>query len=210
MRDAAGPDVHEVRTALRRAALAARDAIPEAVRREASDRIGAETLSALESSGARKVHCYLNIRSEVETRTLIEELLARGLRVVVPAVEGDASKRALVHSEIHGLTNLRRGAFGIDEPQERSPSALESLDAVIIPMVAFDRRGTRLGYGKGFYDVFLRQLPREVRRIGLAFSLQEVAHIPALPHDERMGSIITEIEQITANISSPKSSESSQ
>ena len=102
----------------------------------------------------------------------------------------------LAHTEIKGLTALRRGAFGLDEPVERTPSTLESLDAVIIPIAAFDRRGTRLGYGKGFYDRFLHDLPRSIPRIGLAFAVQEVASIPDLPHDEPLDYVITEREII--------------
>jgi 5-formyltetrahydrofolate cyclo-ligase len=91
---------------------------------------------------------------------------------------------------------LQTGAFGLDEPIARDAADLAGLDAVIVPMVAFDRQGSRLGYGKGFYDAFLRELPRETKRIGLAFAVQEVPHIPVLSHDEPIGRIITESEDI--------------
>jgi 5-formyltetrahydrofolate cyclo-ligase len=102
----------------------------------------------------------------------------------------------LVHTEITHLNDLKSGSFGLEEPSLRGPAALEGLDAVIVPMVAFDRRGSRLGYGKGFYDAFLGGLPSETKRIGLAFALQEVTHIPLLPHDIAVGRIITESEDI--------------
>lgn len=200
MRDAIGEEILELRNALRREALARRDALSESVRREASARITAELSRLLLSSNARFVHCYISFRSEVETRSLIEDMLSRGLRVVVPVVEGDGSGNTLIHSELHDLRKLRTGAFGLPEPEGRIAISLEALDVVIVPMVAFDRQGTRLGYGKGFYDRFLQQLPHEVQRIGLAFGVQEVAHIPVLPHDERVATIITEKEQIIATI----------
>ncbi len=200
MRAAIGEEILEVRNALRRDALARRDALNELFRREASARIATDLARMLVSSNARFVHCYISFRSEVETRPLIEDMLARGLRVVVPVVNGDGSENTLIHSELRDLSKLRTGAFGLPEPEERTEVDLEELDAVIVPMVAFDRHGTRLGYGKGFYDRFLRQLPPEVQRIGLAFGMQEVSHIPALPHDERVSTIITENEQITVII----------
>lgn len=123
--------------------------------------------------------------------------------MIVPVVEHNGKAEhvqtdRLVHTEIRAITGLTKGRFGLEEPIEREPSSLDALDAVIVPIAAFDRRGTRLGYGKGFYDVFLRELPRSVERIGLAFSAQQVDHIPALPHDEPLDRIVTEHEIIHA------------
>jgi 5-formyltetrahydrofolate cyclo-ligase len=102
----------------------------------------------------------------------------------------------LVHTEIKELSNLADGSFGLQEPVERIPASLNILDAVIVPLVAFDRHGARLGYGMGFYDAFLHELPRSVERIGLAFSIQEMNHIPVFPHDEPLDTIVTEQEII--------------
>ncbi|MDP4199958.1 MAG: 5-formyltetrahydrofolate cyclo-ligase [Bacteroidota bacterium] len=196
MQDSSDRNINQVRIDLRGEALARREAIPSEKRSELSASVSDKVLHELDILNARFVHCYISFRSEVETRSLIDTMLARGIRVVVPVVEGDGSGGTLVHTEIQGLTNLRTGAFGIEEPVEQTPSALEALDAIIIPMVAFDRHGARLGYGKGFYDRFLRGLPCDIQRMGLAFSVQEVAAIPLLPHDERVETIFTELERI--------------
>lgn len=188
------------RRTLRRDAIARRDALTPEERAEASHAIRESVLNHIERIGGHFVHCYISFRSEVETRTLIEELLARGIRVVVPVVEGAPSKGArLIHAEIQGLHSLRTGAFGLDEPVPENLSELEGLDAVIVPLVAFDRSGMRLGYGKGFYDRFLSELPLAVERIGLGFAVQEVPRIPRLPHDEPMDRILTERESIQAD-----------
>jgi 5-formyltetrahydrofolate cyclo-ligase len=209
-------DIIRARQQLRIDTLARRDRMPNSERKDFNQIIIDRLKSEIETgykrglpsgirtpeSGPRDpltfLHCYISFRSEVETRAFIEETLARGVRIVVPVVEELDGKQFLVHTEIKGLSELRQGAFGLEEPTERIPSSLESLGAVIVPIAAFDRSGTRLGYGKGFYDRFLHGLPQSVLRIGLAFSAQEVAHIPILPHDERLDCIITEREIIRA------------
>jgi 5-formyltetrahydrofolate cyclo-ligase len=189
-------DPIEIRNFLRRDALSKRDALSEEQRLHLSERICAKLIADLKNAHARIVHCYISFRTEVETRILIEHLLQARIRVVTPVVDVAAGPRSLVHTEIRHLRELQTGAFGLQEPIARDAADLAGLDAVIVPIVAFDRQGARLGYGKGFYDTFLRQLPAETKRIGLAFALQEVPHIPLLPHDERLGRIITESEDI--------------
>jgi len=216
MSDTFSPDILSTRQQLRMDSLARRDRMPDSERKDFSqiiiDRLKSEIGRGFKTGSSFEprtpspeshdpltfLHCYISFRSEVETRTFIEETLARGIRIVVPVVEELDGKQFLVHTEIKGLSELRQGAFGLEEPTERIPSSLESLGAVIVPIAAFDRSGTRLGYGKGFYDRFLHGLPQSVLRIGLAFSAQEVAHIPILPHDERLDCIITEQEIICA------------
>jgi 5-formyltetrahydrofolate cyclo-ligase len=176
--------------------IAERDRMTPDIRHESSLTIAEKLTGFIEARNFKFIHCYISFRSEVETRDFIEAEIKSGTRVVVPIVEELDGKQFLIHSEISGLTNLKKGTFGLDEPVERTPSSLESLDAVIVPITAFDRRGTRLGYGKGFYDKFLRELPKSVVRIGLAFSGQEVESIPKFPHDESLDIIVTEREII--------------
>jgi 5-formyltetrahydrofolate cyclo-ligase len=148
----------------------------------------------------QSIHCYISFRSEVETREFIEHALQERMRITVPIVEQIDGKKVLAHTEVSKVSGLADGHFGLQESVERTPASLLSLDAVIVPLVAFDRRGTRLGYGMGFYDTFLHELPRTIERIGFAFSLQEINHIPSLPHDEPLDTIITEKEIIHVNL----------
>ncbi len=189
---------------MRANALALRDALDPEVRHRWTGEIITRLREYLSARQARFIHCYLSFRSEVATRDFIENALVDGMRIVVPVIEeieasgGVMPTERLAHTEIHDLAGFVKGRFGIDEPPVRTPAAIESLDAVIVPVVAFDRCGTRLGYGKGFYDMFLRGLPASVERIGLAFRIQEVEKIPALVHDEPLDIIITEQEIIHA------------
>src|SRR5665213_531262 len=194
-------DIQNVRRPLRARAITTREALAPEVRHDSSVEIIEQLKKYLAGKKCRVLHCYISFRSEVETREFIEGAIREGMRVIGPVVEQSGEVEQVQNerrapTEIRGITGLAKGRFGLEEPVEREPASLESLDAVIVPIVAFDRRGTRLGYGKGFYDVFLRELPRSVERIGLAFSAQEVDHIPALPHDEPLDTIITEREII--------------
>lgn len=196
-------DSQEVRSALRQNALAKRDGLSPETRHQSSLQIIERLKQYLTGKQCSVLHCYISFRSEVETREFIEGAIRQGTRVIVPVVEESGEVEQvqndrLAHTEIRGITRLAKSRFGLEEPVEREPASLDALDAVIVPIVAFDRHGTRLGFGKGFYDVFLRELPRSVERIGLAFSAQEVDHIPALPHDEPLDTIITEREIIHA------------
>lgn len=200
----ASEEVLATRRELRKRSLAGRDAVTAETRHIWSHEIIACLEDYLGERNVRSVHCYLSFRSEVETREFIEEVLEKGIRVTVPVIErventAQAVNERLAHAEIQDMAELVKGRFGIDEPAVRSIASLERLDAVIVPLVAFDRNGTRLGYGKGFYDLFLHELPLSVERIGLAFSTQEVEFIPPLPHDERLHTIITEREVIQAS-----------
>jgi 5-formyltetrahydrofolate cyclo-ligase len=182
------------RKRIRQQNLIKRDALDG--REQLSKLITQNTVDYLHSLQARFVHCYISFRSEVSTRSLIESLLKNGVRVAVPVVNVAVDGDHLIHTEIHSLADLKVGKFGLHEPSLVSAHTLEGVDAVIIPLSAFDRRGMRLGYGKGFYDKFLTPLPSSVQRIGLAFSMQEVERIPSLAHDAWLDCIITEKETI--------------
>jgi 5-formyltetrahydrofolate cyclo-ligase len=184
------------RETLRQQKIAERDRMPPDIRHESSVEIARKLTAYIEDRNFKFIHCYISFRSEVETRDFIEAEIKSGVRVVVPIVEELDGKQLLIHTEISGLTNLKKGTFGLDEPVERMQLSLESLNAVIVPLTAFDRRGNRLGYGNGFYDKFLRELPKSVVRIGIAFSTQETENIHSLPHDEPLDIIVTEREII--------------
>jgi 5-formyltetrahydrofolate cyclo-ligase len=190
------PSIHEIRSEIRKRAMKERDALAPGLRHQESQKIIERLHGYLAGKTVRSIHCYISFRSEVETQAFIKLELREGMRVTVPIVEHTGDRKSLVHTEISGLSNLAIGSFGLQEPVERNPASLDTLDAVMVPLVAFDRHGTRLGYGMGFYDAFLRELPRSVERIGLAFRMQEMNRIPILSHDEPLDTVITEQEII--------------
>ncbi len=140
---------------------------------------------------------YVSFRSEVETGKLIQETLAQRKRVVVPVV--DAKRKELDLSELTALGDLAPGAFhGILEPASflRKSVIPMEIEWVLIPGVAFDRQGGRLGMGGGYFDKLLENMP-EAHRIGLAYSSQISSKpLPLEAHDVRMHEIITEKEVI--------------
>ena len=174
---------------LRRAAAAARDAMrhgPEAT-------AACLHLSALPSyRSASTVLWYVNMPAELSTRAAIEEALAEGKRVAVPWCDGDE----LGLWRLESLAELVPGTWGIPEPSAARRGAPErrivpaALDLVVVPGLAFDRRGRRLGHGKGYYDRLLARTPAV--RVGLCYEVQVFPEVPAGPHDAPMDWLVTE------------------
>jgi len=136
------------------------------------------------------VMVYSSKELEVNTRPLVEDLLASGNRVIVPIiVKADVSLRL---SYLEDPSVLVISTFGVPEPiGSEIPARAEDVDTIILPMLGFDRKGGRLGYGAGYYDRFLARNPR-IRRIGIAFACQEADEIPCDENDIHMNLIITE------------------
>lgn len=149
-------------------------------------------LALPEYAAADTVMLYVDARSEVRTRPFLPEVIATGKRVVVPyCAEGD-----LVLFRLENEEQLAPGYHGILEPKLELRALANhrvepgELDLVMVPGVAFDRRGGRLGYGKGYYDRLLRRAGGGA--VAVAFECQIVAEIPMLQYDVFMDKVITE------------------
>ncbi|MDP3097932.1 MAG: 5-formyltetrahydrofolate cyclo-ligase [Syntrophales bacterium] len=144
---------------------------------------------------------FLSFGSEVVTDGLIVWGWEAGKRIVVPFCHPES--RELTPCLLGDFAELETGHYGIREPKADRliPVPREEIDAVLIPAVAFDRQGRRVGYGGGYYDRFLPEIPRAAR-IGAAFACQIVAEIPPDPHDVPADRIVTEDELILAGIRS--------
>jgi len=133
---------------------------------------------------------YMALPQEVQTMPIITRARQLQKRIAVPVIRGqELIAVALNESPMQ----LQRGRFGILEPCG-TPCVLHPQDigCIVVPGIAFDTRGGRLGFGKGYYDRFLRQLPATTYRCGLAFSVQIVPYMPQEPHDICMHGIVTE------------------
>jgi len=138
------------------------------------------------------IMAYIGCRNEVQTADLIREAIALGKRVALPVT--DTRKKAL-HPRVisHYPEDLIPGAFGIPEPKASCPAvAPEELDMVLVPGVAFDREGFRLGYGGGYYDRFLLQIRESAATVGLAYRFQVVDTVYPEKHDRRVRFVVTE------------------
>jgi 5-formyltetrahydrofolate cyclo-ligase len=151
-----------------------------------------ERLSVLsEFAAATRLLVYVSTGSEVDTQGLIRQLLAMGRQVCVPQFE--RATQGYAASELQDFdAELTTGKFGILEPKPRAirPAALDRIDAALVPGLAFDETGNRLGRGSGHFDRLLRQTSGI--KIALAFDFQVLDEVPAEAHDARMDFIVTE------------------
>ncbi|WP_232630109.1 5-formyltetrahydrofolate cyclo-ligase [Methylobacterium sp. Leaf118] len=173
---------------IRAEALARRDALSPEDRADGARR-AAETIAAMpDLARAPLVGAFWPIRSEIDPRPLIERLFARGQRVALPKV----TKQGLVFREWRAGEELVKGGFGLSEPRDDLPPLDPT--ALIVPLAAFDRAGQRIGYGAGYYDQAIERLSKNgpVLTVGIAFSVQEVAAVPAEPHDRPLDHLVTE------------------
>ena len=133
---------------------------------------------------ARSVGAYSAIGSEVATNLILDEALRLGKRVALPKTQSDGIR----FYEFSKTDELTDGRYGIKEPQ--ASSQITHLDLIVVPGLAFDRNGHRLGYGKGYYDRYLRTA--KAFTVGLGFSFQLVDVLPTDDHDIKLGALATE------------------
>ena len=141
---------------------------------------------------ASMIGCYVGLPYEVQTWQMIEQMLANGKRVAVPWVQSRTKR--LMWSEVHDPSaDLAPGAFRVWEPRPSARRAVraEALDLMIVPGLAFDGRGHRLGHGSGYFDRFLARLARTIPTIGLAFRFQLLNRLPIAAHDYAVQTVLT-------------------
>lgn len=141
---------------------------------------------------AKTIMSYVSFQGEVDTLAIIAEALKLGKRIAVPIVRKETKN--IIPVLIEKLSDCTPGSYGILEPRFDIAKMLlpEDLDLVIVPGVAFDTRGNRLGRGAGYYDRFLSGLPAATPVIGLGFDFQITAAIPGLErHDRPVTTVLT-------------------
>ncbi len=187
----AGPALHDAKRSLRDRTIAARDALDPAVRARDSQAIVAR-IAALPSF--RRASCLLltlPFRSEWDPAPLLEAVLARNAAAVLPRVDL-ATRMLVLHRVRHPAREVAAGYRGIPEPLPELPTIdVREVDWVLVPGVAFDSTGRRLGYGGGYYDRLLALASPGVPRVAGAFDLQILAQVPSAPHDLRVDTIVT-------------------
>jgi 5-formyltetrahydrofolate cyclo-ligase len=182
-------DPETAKATLRATALAARDALSVEQRAAAALAIAARGLPFHIAPGAI-VSGYSPIRSEIDPTPLMQMLAAQGARLALPVIV--ARDRPLRFRAWSAADRLVRGPLGIPEPLADAAELVP--DIVLVPLAAFDRAGHRIGYGAGHYDRTLELLRRSkaVTTVGVAFAVQEIEAVPALPHDVALDCVLTE------------------
>jgi 5-formyltetrahydrofolate cyclo-ligase len=187
------PTLHDTKRALRARVLAARDALPLATR-EAADRRIAEHVANLPAfERARALLITLNFGSEVSTTLIGQLALACGKVLLAPRV--NPSTKMLDVYEIRDLAaDVAKGVWGIPEPRPDAcrKASPDEVEWVLVPGVAFDLYGGRLGYGGGYYDRLLPLLAPDTPNAAVAYALQVVDRVPHGRHDLRIETLITE------------------
>lgn len=180
--------VKKEKAALRRELLARRDALPG--RAEKSRAIQSRVLALPEYQRARRVLLYLSKGSEVDTWPLLDRALAQGKEVYAPRCLERPGEMAFYR--VSSREDLQAGAFGLLEPIPGRCPPLErgQGDLCLVPGLAFDREGYRLGYGKGYYDCFLAAQP--VRTVGLCFEALAFERLPRDGFDRPVCRLVTE------------------
>jgi 5-formyltetrahydrofolate cyclo-ligase len=136
---------------------------------------------------AKIVMFYMSFGGEVDTAEMIKEAQKLGKTVVVPVCGRDRIMRPCALKEKGALL---KGPYGILEPAIKKPLSLKSLNLVIVPGLAFDKKGRRLGRGKGYYDRFLSRIPEQMPTIGLAFAFQILPFVPTTTTDVDVKKVI--------------------
>ena len=179
---------HELRKRMR----AVRDALPIASCEARSNEIARRVVALDRFRSAETVVAFASIRREVRTQALIDAAFADGRRVVLPRVVGEGLALHLIEPD----TELVEGAFGVPEPPSTTPEVgPDRVEFALVPALAVDPQGYRIGYGGGFYDRLLPRLGRAYS-CALAFDFQLIAEVPALPIDVPVDAVVTDARVI--------------
>lgn len=185
----------ETKDEVRRRLLAERRAVGRLDREAWTAAIAARLEELPAWREADVVHTYVGaVEGEVGTREIVRRALAEGRAVACPRVRWDPPRlETYAIRSLDDLVESRRGLWEPD-PDHAEPVADSALDLVVVPGLAFDRRGWRIGFGAGLYDRFLSGV--DAPRVALAFSLQVQDSLPVEPHDVPVDWIVTEGETI--------------
>ena len=167
---------------------AVRDSIDADIRKNQDAIIFQKVIELKEYKRANTIFVYVSFGSEVETKRIIERIISDGKYAVIPKCD---TKSHTMHTfKIDSLSQLKKGAYGIEEPREDCVEVLkEHIDLVVVPGLCFDLKGNRLGYGGGYYDRFLADFKGFT--VGLSYNECIADIVPADEYDCRLDLIIS-------------------
>ena len=185
--------IDQLKADLRKTAFARRDALPPAERQAAAEAIAARPFPLPIEPGTI-VSGFSPIRTEINPLPLLRKLEAAGASLALPVVAGRG--QPLVMRAYAFGQPLNEGVWGIREPKDDARQV--DPDILIVPLAAFDRRGSRIGHGAGYYDMTISRLRaiKPVIAVGIAYAAQEVPEVPTTPRDARLDLVLTERDVI--------------
>ena len=188
------PDpVSDLKSIVRKDALMRRDAIPAAERAQAAETIAARGFP-LTIKPSTIVSGFMPLKTEINPLPLMRKLAAAGAQLALPAIAGRGNP--LTMRAFKFGDELASGQWGIREPKPDAPESAP--DIMLVPLLAFDRRGHRIGYGAGYYDMTIAKVRamKPLIAAGIAFAAQEIEQVPVTPRDARLDLVLTEREVI--------------
>lgn len=148
-------------------------------------------MSIPEIDNANNIGVYLSFKKEVNTTEIIEKLWLMEKKLFAPVVNVDL--HGFSFAELNSLHNLSENKYGVPEPPHTADKIFpEEIDLFLVPGIAFDKKGHRLGWGKGYYDKFFNSFQIKGKKVGLAFSFQMVESIPNESFDVPMDYVVSE------------------
>jgi 5-formyltetrahydrofolate cyclo-ligase len=185
--------ISELKSVLRKDALMRRDALPAAERAKAAETIAARPFPISIAPGM-VVSGFMPLKTEISPLPLMRRLSDAGARLALPVIDG-RGKPLILRGFAFG-DELTSGQWGIREP--KADAAEVEPDILLVPLLAFDRRGHRIGYGAGYYDMTIARLRaiKPVIAAGIAYACQEIDEVPVTPRDARLDLVLTEREII--------------
>jgi 5-formyltetrahydrofolate cyclo-ligase len=181
-------EIEAAKAALRLQAHSSRAAILHSTRADAAKAVAEHFFQSVPLAPGDIVAGYWRIKDEMDCQPILVRLMDSFQPVCLPVVLGDQQPLELRLWE-QG-TPLYEAGFGTLAPSELSPQV--EPDVIVMPLLGYDKRGTRLGYGGGYYDRTLKRLSKRPRLVGIAFAAQELDDIPREAHDVPLDLIITE------------------
>lgn len=161
-----------------------------------SDIIINKLIESNEYLNSKVVMGYMDFRKEVMTERILKDAFNKGKKVAIPRISKiNGHQKGIIAYEIKEIGDqIERGTFGVMEPKNDCNIEInpEHIDLVIVPGVAFDKYGYRIGFGAGYYDMFLKNIRHDCVKIGLAFEMQIIEDLPIENHDIPVDIIITE------------------
>ena len=187
------PDLIRAKKALRATILTARDAMPDDARKWASESITQRLIALDAYRDATRVLTYMSFGKELDTQHFFDQILRDRKVAVLPRI--DKSTKSLKLHRVESRADLVDGIWGIREPRLDAPLMdISDIDMVLMPGLAFDRTGNRLGYGAGFYDRLLANSADKPVRVAAAFDCQWVDAVPVDAHDRRCHWLVSETQ----------------
>lgn len=190
-------DLYNNKVYIRKSVIEKRDSITIDIKKEWDECILKKLIDSKSYKDSLVLFTFVSFGSEVDTHKIISYALNDGKIVYVPKIK--SKDKGIEIFRINTLSDLKPGYFNILEPLENCPVGnIKDIDLILIPGIAFDRNGGRIGYGAGFYDRFLTNINSAVPKLALAYQFQILGEVPMTELDVKVGGIISNKELITA------------